>query len=211
MKKFFGYDGPIFSFLEKVASLLWLNILWIICCIPIITIGAATSSLYYVTLKMIKNEESYIAKSFFRAFKENFKQATIIWLVEIAGLFLLVIDNQFVNPATSNVLHIVLCAIEFIILIMGIYAFPLIAKFDNTTLNSMKNALLIGMINAPFTLLIVIIFAVPVALAYFIPALAPLSISIGISTVAYFSSIIFNKIFEKLISNENNEDSSDNI
>ena len=81
-------DNKFFVFMGRVADLMILNILCIICCIPIITIGASVTAMYYVTLKMTRNEESYIVRSFFKSFKENFKQATVIWLVALAdGLF----------------------------------------------------------------------------------------------------------------------------
>ena len=78
MGRFFNMDSPVMNFLGRVADLVWLNILYIICCLPIFTIGAATSALYYVTMKMVADEEGYITKSFFKSFKDNFKQATII-------------------------------------------------------------------------------------------------------------------------------------
>lgn len=65
----------------RAADLMILNIVFIICCLPIVTIGASLTALHYVTLKMVRNEESYIVKSFFKSFKQNFKQATIINLI----------------------------------------------------------------------------------------------------------------------------------
>ena len=89
MDRIFNMDNKFFVFMGRVADLMILNILCIICCIPIITIGASVTAMYYVTLKMARNEESYIVRSFFKSFKENFKQATVIWLVAlVAGLLL---------------------------------------------------------------------------------------------------------------------------
>ena len=67
--------------LNKMADLMWLNILTLICCIPVITAGAALTSMHYVALKIVRNEESYITRSFFKSFKTNFRQATLIWLL----------------------------------------------------------------------------------------------------------------------------------
>ena len=89
MDRIFNMDNKFFVFMGRVADLMILNILCIICCIPIITIGASVTAMYYVTLKMARNEESYIVRSFFKSFKENFKQATVIWLVAlVAGILL---------------------------------------------------------------------------------------------------------------------------
>ena len=78
MNRFFNMDNKFFVFMGRVADLLLLNFLCILCCIPVVTAGASITALYYVTLKMARDEESYIARSFFRSFKQNFKQATII-------------------------------------------------------------------------------------------------------------------------------------
>ena len=79
--KIFDLDSPLINVLNKMADLMWLNILTLICCIPIITAGAAFTSMHYVALKIVRNEESYITRSFFKSFKTNFRQATLIWLM----------------------------------------------------------------------------------------------------------------------------------
>ena len=81
MKKFFSDSNPLIRGLTKLADLMWLNALFIVTSLPIITIGASTAALYYETMRIVAGEESYITKDYFRAFKENFKKATIIWLI----------------------------------------------------------------------------------------------------------------------------------
>ena len=73
--KIFDLDSPLMNVLNKMADLMWLNILTLICCIPVITAGAALTSMHYVALKIVRNEESYITRSFFKSFKTNFRQA----------------------------------------------------------------------------------------------------------------------------------------
>ena len=205
MQKLFGFDGPVSIFFEKVANLLWLNILWLICCLPIVTIGVSTSAMYYVTLKMVKNEESYITKSFFKAFKQNFKQATIIWLIFIVFGAVLAVDSYILgaNPeGIAKYVHIAICGIGFVFLMTSVYVFPLVAKFENTTANTLKNALGLSIINAPYTLAIVAIIVIPFVLAYFYTIIMPIVLLIGVATIAYFTSKIYNKIFDKLIAQE---------
>ena len=74
-------DNVIVRALNKICDMCCLNVLWLVCCIPVFTIGASTTALYTVMLKMVKNEEGYIFRGFFKAFKENFKQSTIMWLI----------------------------------------------------------------------------------------------------------------------------------
>ena len=81
------------QFITKLACTAYLNLLWFICCIPIVTAGASTTALYYVTLKMVKDEESGLTRAFFHSFKENFRQGTIIWLILLAAGIVLGIDG----------------------------------------------------------------------------------------------------------------------
>ena len=83
MSNFFNMDNGLFRALGKLADLMLLNILFLVCSLPIFTIGASFTAMYYVTLKLAENEEGYIARGFLKSFKQNFKQATIIWLPRI--------------------------------------------------------------------------------------------------------------------------------
>ena len=92
MGKLFNLDSPFMQFMNRVADLMWLNILFVICCIPVITIGPSLTAMYYITLKMVRNEESYITKGFFKSFRQNFLQATILWIMLLAILAVLFVD-----------------------------------------------------------------------------------------------------------------------
>ena len=93
MRNLFNFDGPVLQFIHKIVYSVYLNILWFLCCIPIVTVGASTTALFYVTLKMSKNEEGNITKAFFHSFRENLKQGTLIWLILLALGILLGIDG----------------------------------------------------------------------------------------------------------------------
>ena len=77
----FSIDNPFWQFVSRLLHILLLNLLWFVCSIPVVTIGAAATAVYSVTLKMVRNQEGYIIKSFFKAFRDNFRQATVIWLI----------------------------------------------------------------------------------------------------------------------------------
>ena len=97
MDRFFSMDNKFFTFMGKVADLCILNIVCLICCIPIVTAGASITAMFFVTMKMVKNEESYIIKSFFKSFRQNFKQATVINLIMLAVAAILYVDLRIVN------------------------------------------------------------------------------------------------------------------
>lgn len=150
MNSLLNPDNPVMQFITKIVYSVYLNVLWFICCIPVVTAGAATTALYYVTLKMAKNEEGGITKSFFKAFKENFKQSTIVWLILLALGIVLGIDGyvlwhmRFENAFWTIITAIFLvAAAAYLIVVM--YIFPLMARFENTIFAMFKNSLFIGM------------------------------------------------------------------
>ena len=93
MNSLLNPDNPVMQFITKIVNAVYLNILWFFCSLPVFTIGASTTALYYVTLKMVKNEEGNITKAFFHSFRENFKQGTVIWLILLGFGILFGIDG----------------------------------------------------------------------------------------------------------------------
>ncbi len=89
-------ENPFFRFMGRVADLMILNVIFLVCCIPVVTIGPAITALYYTTLKMVRNEESYIVKGFFHSFKQNLRQGIIINLILLAIGVLLFLDLRVV-------------------------------------------------------------------------------------------------------------------
>ncbi|WP_408608165.1 YesL family protein [Anaerosacchariphilus polymeriproducens] len=183
-----------------------LNILFILCCLPIITIGASLTSLSYVTLKMNQNEETYIIKEFFSSFKSNFKQATILWLLFFfLNLFFaadLIILNHITIPFSIIFTYIIqlLCIFSFISMI---YVFPLLAKFENSITGTLKNAFFIAIKHLPWTIVLLTLYLSPLILLMWnfstIVHLLLLFCFIGFSLTAYLSSYIFHKIFSRYI------------
>ena len=204
MGRVFNFEGPVFTFLSRVADLFWLNLLYILCCIPVVTVGAATTALYYVTLKMAKDEEGYITRSYFKSFKENFIQATIIWVILLVVMVIMFIDLRianggnltdfFDNPAVSNVVIVAVGVMAIVILMTVTYVFALLAQFDNTVINTVKNAFLISVRHLPYTFLMIVTTAIPFVLIWFSPAMLIL-VLIMFSATAYINSKSFNKIF----------------
>lgn len=198
----FNYDGPLMHFLNKLSDVVILNILFIVCCIPVFTIGASCTALYSVTLKMAKNEESYVTKTFFKAFKDNFKISTACWLILALIGVLLLIDYRIAPQMFKGlafVLQAVFAALGIVLSIVFLYIFPYIARFENTVKNSFKNAILIGILNLPFTLLMLVItIGVPVISSFIGLQISGLFwILLGFTLIAYVNSIFFRKVFYK--------------
>lgn len=199
MSSIFSMDNKFFQVMSKIADLIILNILFTLCSIPVITMGATITAMYYVTLKMANDRESYIIRGFFKSFFQNFKQATGIWLlILIAGgiiggdIYILTQwDTKFKVP-----LMVIFIALAIVLAFIFSYVFPLLAQFDNTIKQTLKNALLMSIRHLPYTILIIIITFVPLFLYSVSAELLYMSFMIGFSLIAFLNSFFFNKIFK---------------
>ena len=163
MNHLFNLDGPVLQFINKIVYSVYLNILWFICCIPVITAGASTTALFYVTLKIAKNEEGNITKAFFHSFRENLRQSTLIWLILLVLGIILGADGYILYHMRFENVFWTLCTAVFCVAaaayaIVLMYIFPLLARFDNTVGAMFKNALFIGVRFLFCTVLMAVIY-----------------------------------------------------
>lgn len=200
--KIFNLDSPLMQFLSRMADLLWLNILTTICCLPIITIGPALTAMHYMCLKMVRNEECYITRGYFKSFKENFKQATIIWLIILFMIMIVIGDfviMRYGGISFPKVLQILITAVGVLILITAAFVFPVLARFDNTIMRTLKNAFMISILQFPKTILMIIMgLIVPPLALIFLPQATPIVFLFGLALPAYVSAMLYNKFFKKL-------------
>ena len=169
MGRFFSMDNKFFTFMNKVADLCILNIICLVCCIPIVTAGASITAMYYVTLKMVRNEEAYIVRSFFKSFKDNFKQATIINLIMIAVGAVLYLDLNVAKNmpgSAGQIFHVIFMAFVIIYYVLFLYVYPILARFYNTIRNTIKNALFMAIRHLPYTVVMVLIGLCPLLLLF---------------------------------------------
>lgn len=153
---FFVIDSPVMRFLGRVGDILLLNIVFVVTSIPVITIGTALSALYTVAMKLVRGEDPAIIKEYLKAYKRNFKPATICWLIMAVIGVLLFVDFRLVavfSGTAYTVMRLLLAMILGIWLLTFLYLFPYIARFENTILNSMKNALFLSVAHIPSTLM----------------------------------------------------------
>lgn len=209
MRNIFNLDGPFIAFLNKAADLVLLNFLYIICCIPVITIGAASTALYYVALRMAKNEEGYISKDFFHSFKENFRQATIIWLILLCLGVIFGGEFFIINRMEGTVAFVIECILFLGILLFAfemLYAFPVLSRFENTVKNTMKNALFISISQIPKTLAMLVFSGIPIVLVLASLRWLPLVAALGFSVAGYTNACWMDKIFKKFEPEEPEEE-----
>lgn len=202
----FNYDNPVWRFIGKFWDVLIVNILWGICSVPVFTIGASTTAMYYVTLRLARDEDGYTIRSFFKSFKDNFKQATVIWLIFLAVGALLGFDIYYFIQAVSastfrTVMLSIFLAMTFIWLAMFTYVFPLQSRFYNPVKRTIFNSFFMSVRHVFSTIGMLIIDGVIVFLAFsYIPQL----LIFGVALIAFFNSYLFNHIFKRYIPQEEN-------
>ena len=204
MDRIFNMDNKFFTFMGRVADLIILNLLFLLCCIPIVTIGPAITAMYYVTMKMVRNEES---------FKENFKQGLGIWLIALVLIILEFMDFIIMKQLSGGIYTVVKYGLLVIALIMVMilqYVFPLLAKFVNTVKNTIRNALLMSLRHLPYTILMLLISIAPIVAMLFNTTIFSYGILayflLGFSTLAFAKSYFFVKIFDKYIPKDESEE-----
>lgn len=199
--KIFNLDSPFMQGLSRMADLLILNLIAGICCIPIVTIGASMTALHYMSLKMVRNEECYIVKGFFKSFKDNFKQATIIWLIFLVAIAIIFLDFTIMNnlgESVNGVVRILITIVGVIILFTLTFVFPTLAKFDNPVWRTIKNAFVISVLQFPKAIVMIALNIVPLAILLTSVRWAPLPLFFGLSVPAYVGAMLYNKFFKKL-------------
>lgn len=199
--KLFNLDSPFMQFLTMVGNLMIVNILTIILCLPVLTAGDAITAMYYVTIKMARGDDPYIVKSYFKSFKENFKQATILWVLMLIVAFILAADCRIVFTGMEGkyviALKVVISIVVILALMTCLYIFPVLSRFENSIKHTIKNAFLMSLLNLPRSVLIIVVHALPVLLVLVSTSVLPVLFLLGMSTVAYLCSTQFVKIFKK--------------
>lgn len=205
---FFSYEGPFFNTLNRLSDLVILNILWFVCSLPIITIGASTTALYYVTLKIVNQEDAYVAKNFFKSFRQNFIQSTIIWLIMlvfgifIVGDFFLLPNMVNINSQIYTAMFSILCFVTLVYFMILVYLFPLQAKLENKIRHTFKNALLLSFRHLPTTILLIAILAASLwVMANFLD-FAFIWVMIAVAAIVYGCSFLIDRIFKIYIKPE---------
>ena len=206
--KFFSVDSPLYRFLSKFLDVIKLNFLWFLFSIPLITIGASTVAAMSVALKMVDDEEGYIGRGFFKAFKENWKQGTALWLITAAAAYAIYLDFQFFEALEGNPILFLIIGIVSIVLAVSalLYSYPLTARYENTLFRIINNSIDITRKYVGRTILLAVILCVEFILFQYNATMLFFGILLGpgfmIFTVASFSKRIF------LLIEKDNRDSS---
>lgn len=168
MSGFFSTEGKLYGSLNLLTDLVLLNIVWILTSIPVVTIGASSTALWSVVIKMLRKEDPSVIREFFIAFRKNFKEATLIWL-GVMGLGALAIASLAVCGSVEALRGMRLVLMITFALFAGIvqYLFPMIAVFRNPYQKTIKNAVILAVAHLPQTILMLFVGSAPFFIAAF--------------------------------------------
>ena len=199
--KFLNPDSKFMAVLNKISDVMILNLITLVMCVPIITAGAALTAKDYMCYKLVKNEEGEILKGFFHSFKQNFKQATIIWLVMMVVMGIAGFDMLFaygLEGEGTGIVRAIMMAAGFFVFIACIMIFPVLARFDNTIKGTIKSGIHMTVAILPRAVLMGILYIIPPVVGLFWFASVPVVFLFGIAGPGYLSAMLYRSAFEKI-------------
>lgn len=203
MKQFFAPDGPFMRFFSTLFDIVLLNLITIALCIPVITAGAAFTALNYSILKIVRKEEGYLVKDYFKSFKSNFKQATLLWIpmliIFIAAMmemYLLRFHPDSLSKSSAIIFGVIFILIYFICT----WIYPLLSHFYyDSIFEVLKNSVLLMLSQFPRTLAIAILFAMPIILFFYKPGfMLAFDLILGLSFPAFLSAHLYDSVFKTM-------------
>jgi uncharacterized membrane protein YesL len=197
-------DNPIVLFLTNFFNLLTLNALFLISCIPLVTIGAALTALHSVVLQMLKDEDPSIWKSYWHAFRQNFRPATMLFAIVLAGGLFLGNDLYIIYKVIDHswmFLQVPVWILLFLVLALYFYGFPLLASYECSFRQLLKNVFLLAVGNFPTSLFLIVVHLLLLRFALhsslFLTIVFSLLLFIGFAALACFCDLFLLRIFRK--------------
>lgn len=190
-------SSPVIAFLNKMTDLILLNIIFIVCCAPVFTIGAAVTAMYYVCITSIRLGDGYVVKRFFKSFKKNFGQATLIWLFMMTIWLIMGFDLFFwyrLQITISKVMFILSMIVAFVVLIISIYVFPVLAKLEGNIKTTIKNAAAFAIGYFPYSLIQFFLIVIFVYTNMVSVRMKTITVFIGFALLSYIRSFFVYRI-----------------
>ena len=209
MKNLFDQEGPVMRALTDLSTLVFLNILTMLCCVPVVTAGAALAAMHYVIMEMMEDRGGSLAPEYMRRFKENLKNATPIWLILLAAAVFLYADYRIISGGEAGLpggMLIPIYAGMFVLAAVYVYIIPLTAKFVYSTGAAFRNAAILAAAYFPRTILMVLISAAIPALLFNVTRLLPLFFLLALTLPAYFCALLYMPVFRKMMGEKEEEE-----
>ena len=207
MDSLFSADSPLMRGLTRLADIMILNLIFIVTSIPLVTLGASLTALNFTAMRIATGECNSVVEDYFRSFRQNFRQATIIGL--LLALFAGALAAWYAVIPTlgfGNIAEFVLLAIWYVIAfnfaVAVLFLFPYLANFEGSTRDVLRNARLLSW-RHPFTALAALaVIALSVGVTVFYPQATGyglLWLTIGFAGIAVANGHLFTRVFGKYI------------
>ena len=212
MGKILNLDAPIVQAVGKVGQMMVITLTWLVCCLPILTIGASTAAMCRMMFNL--KEDKYCGfKEFFRAFRDNFRKATVLWLLLLGGFAVLAVAFYLTVLVENEILRMValmlFCLLFFLVYIIAIYVFPLTAFFENTVAGTVRNAIGMGLGNLRQTIFAIALTLLPLVLALvsqrLFVTLLLLLVVLGPGAICYGVVCLLRPVFLRYVPEEEKE------
>ncbi len=200
MENVFRSDSKLYQIVEKIVNLIKLNVIWMLFCIPIITVGAANTALHKVALQILNGEEGYIVQSFYKEFRRNWKQKTIIWIPMLIigiGIYLDMIFWQRIEGIMADTMKGFVLVLVILYFFLSVYIYPLIAHMNTNFRVTLRNAVLLAFKYLPKTIYMVVWLGIIWIVGKIWAIGLLLQLVAGASIVAFLHAVVLKKIFEK--------------
>lgn len=201
MGNLFNPEGKLMHYGTKLAYLLWLQALTILCSLPVFTIGAAFSAMHKLLLQIYRNTESHITQTFFKSFWQNLRQATVLWLIYIAYFALLVLDYLLAIQSTESLLRISVYFLP-ILAIAGylslMWIFPLQSRYNNSVLQTIKLSFTLICFRPLITIIMAVLSVIPFALLTLTLYSFPYVVFFGVTVPGLLQTILYSRVFDHL-------------
>lgn len=193
-------ENPLFEFINTTVNFIALNFLFLITCIPVITIGPAVAALYQVLLREARGENGYLCSTYLKHFKEMFLHGTAVFIFYITALFISTFTAVFwgsMGGILSVVITALLVLVSVVIFSSMLYVFPLMARFDNSIKQTIKNAFIIALSNPMLTVILLFLHITVICLLCFVPYMKMFMLISGFAFFAFCFAFIYTKLFRK--------------
>lgn len=200
MRNIFSFDGHMMQTLKKIMYLTATNLLFVLCSLPVITMGASFTAMSVILMRIAEGDEPPVISTFVKAFKENFKNSTWIWLLVLAGIASLALNVFMLADDVKNnvIFRVLFWGVCLILVFLGVYIFPVIGYYKNSIKGYLHFSLLLAVVQLPKTIILIILQMIPVVLfllACNVSMFALTFLLCGFSLPAYLASKILKDIF----------------
>lgn len=203
MKDLFNLETPFMQMLTRIGDMIIINFLCLVCCLPVVTAGAAISATHRLMQDFVMDNEGALFKTFFRVFKENFKQSTPVWLIMVVITVSLICDliliNTFFEGAFASVMYILLAVLAILVYGTAAFLFPLLTRYNNTLKEHLYNALILAVTRPHLAIAMVVLHALPLIIFLLSPNVFVQTLIfwlfIGIAFIIYLDNVMLKKVF----------------